>query len=166
MTTRNSDTVVRSINLYFIAVVAALICGCSSATPTPDPAQPREESEHWRIELVVSGGFAGVSKYIEVNSSGKARVIDHKRGLDREGSATPQTIAELEQLVNQLFSTPPSLEQKPSKRCYDCFEYQLTTNMATKTRTEKIKGYPQTNSVKWQLIQTLVPFMEEVLTKE
>ena len=157
---------IRSFHRLFVAVVAALVCGCTSATPTPGSEQPGTEKEHWRIELVVSGGFAGVNKYIEVDSSGKARAMDRKRGLDRESRATPQMVARLGQLVNELFSTPPLLEQKPKNRCYDCFEYRLTTNMATKTRNEKISGYPQNNSVKWQLIQTLVPFMEEVLTKE
>lgn len=166
MKKQNRNTKNLSFNRLFVLGIAALICGCTVAMPTPGSEQLGKEKENWRIELAVSGGFAGVNKYVEVDSSGKARAMDRKRGLERESRATPPMITKLDQLVNELFSTPPSLEQKPKKRCYDCFEYRLTTKMATKTRSEKISGYPQSNSVKWQLIQTLVPFMEEVLTKE
>lgn len=157
---------IRSFNRLFVAVVAALVYGCTCATPTPGPGQPGKEKEHWRIELVVSGGFAGVSKYIEIDSSGKARAMDRKRGLDRESRATPQMVARLGTLVEELISARPLLERKPKKPCYDCFEYQLTIISGEKTRKATISGFPEKSSIKWQFIQTLVPFMEEVLTRE
>jgi hypothetical protein len=164
MKTRNHDRPIRSLYLFFVAVVSALICGCTCATPTPGSGQADKEKEHWRIELAVSGGFAGVSKHLEIDSSGKARAMDRKRGLERESRATPQMVARLGRLINELFSTPPSLEQKPKKRCYDCFEYQLTVISGEKTRIVKISGFPDKSSIKWQLIRSLAPFMDQALT--
>ena len=100
----------------------------SSTSPgsstTGGGATPRPGASVEGVQLVKTGGIAGINETIEVKANGVWHHIDGKRDTTRSGKLTAAQMAELQQLV-----TDPKLLTEGGKagtgHCADAFEYLL-----------------------------------------
>lgn len=100
-------------------------CGGVSNLPaaTPQPAKgsmPTLEGS-WTIAMNHSGGIMGLSRSVEVDSTGIYTVKDDRTDQIFTGQLSEE---ELEDLTNVVNSTTYVLEKKP-RGCADCFIYDL-----------------------------------------
>jgi hypothetical protein len=100
----------------------------SSIPPTP-PSTPVSAAsspgscasvEPWSIHLQVSGGFAGVSRALEMSSGGDLSVRDLQDGHLIQRQLTPQEAAEMADLLTAICGLPTG--GRPAV-CPDCFAY-------------------------------------------
>ena len=114
----------RTIFLY-IFLITLLITGCvPSATPEPlntPTAELSAPGNDWTIKMTQSGGFAGVSRSVEVSSDGKYTVVDERAKKTVSGELTTDELSEL----NQLVMTSKYVSAAKPNGCADCFVYDL-----------------------------------------
>jgi hypothetical protein len=113
--------------LMFSIILSA--CGPAKLSPQPTAEQiplPTSipspvSSADWDISLTQSGGIAGVSRSLELQSNGMVVVVDECSGKRIERQLTQDEISKINQLLNsfsfQKLSTPMG--------CADCFFYTL-----------------------------------------
>ncbi len=79
----------------------------------------------WQVRLSQSGGFAGVSRRVELDSNGALKVSDENSGVEITTNLPPEALKEIAALVLGAQAG----EQKPvppGSACRDCFNYVLT----------------------------------------
>ena len=128
---------VLSVGLLFIAL-SLLGCGFFYSVfptpgPTPIPTNPAlhlpKLSGDWLVRLAQSGGIAGVSRSLEISSSGAMTIIE-TRGGERKVSQLPaEKLAALNELVAASTFRPASLPTG----CADCFVFDLRITSADGT---------------------------------
>jgi hypothetical protein len=74
------------------------------------------------VKLTQTGGFAGVSRIIEVSSDGNVAVEDQRASSSRTRELSAEALAQLDGLVRSSGGTPGT--DYPSV-CADCFIYDL-----------------------------------------
>jgi len=94
-------------------------------TPAPIPTSSAQELPElvgdWHITLSQSGGIMGISRTIEISSSGKLTIIDARTSKQTVIQLPADRIAALARLVKASRYQSPS---RPSA-CADCFIYNL-----------------------------------------
>ena len=109
--------------LQVVLLVSLVISACSAIAPSASSPTPLPSpSKNWRIKLTQSGGFVGVLLSVEVTSTGQLTAEDQRTGHTVTRTLSPQTTAELRQLIGGI---APSGGDKPASGCADCFIYDL-----------------------------------------
>ncbi|MCL4396207.1 MAG: hypothetical protein M1482_15630 [Chloroflexi bacterium] len=126
------------------AVALALLTACSPALLPPSPATPHPSpmptklpatsapqpsaasGQNWEINLSVSGGFAGVTRSLQVNSTGQLTANDAQSRKQVTAQLPAADLSELADLVSHL--QPPHAASLPSG-CADCFNYDVTVTV-------------------------------------
>jgi hypothetical protein len=106
-----------------IATLAATAVSTLEATAIPtEPAQKLPQlTGNWRIRLEQTGGFAGVSRSLEISSSGQMTIIEERINKNSTTQLPADKLAKLKELV-------ASSEYHPVKQpmgCSDCFIFNL-----------------------------------------
>jgi len=100
-----------------------LVGACAPARPeAPNTQSPSAGAGNWIITLRQTGGFAGVSKTVQVSSDGRLAVADKRSGHNVVGQLPRDSIAELSQLYARALSPAPTPRESA---CADCFLYDL-----------------------------------------
>jgi hypothetical protein len=104
-----------------------LLLLCCSRTPTRT-VDVRSESpgsfEAWRVDLHVSGGFAGVDRALTISSNGDLSAEDRRQSARVTAKATAAELDQIAPLVVRIksISDTPRVDGK----CRDCLSYNLT----------------------------------------
>lgn len=114
--------------LFHIAIFSALFlsaCGGVTTLPptTPEPAKGSLPTlvGSWTITMTHSGGIMGLSRSVEVDSTGIYTVRDDRIDQIFTGQLSEEELADLVDVVN---STSYTSEKTPHV-CADCFIYDL-----------------------------------------
>lgn len=123
-----------------ITLIATLSLGCgiftslfpdSGALPTPIPtslAQNLPElSGDWLIHFTQSGGIAGLSRSLEISSTGETIITDMRSGVKQVGRLSDKDRAAVGDLVRAANFRPAA---GPSA-CADCFIFNLQITSAS-----------------------------------
>lgn len=119
--------------LFLLFIPFTVLTACSTGNDSPlgtKTAQPSLENAHqWRVELNVSGGFAGIERQLLINSTGAVIVSDRKLGR-HEGNLSVEQLNELSNLLKALQSAPsqPKVSARPS-RCADCVQSRISADI-------------------------------------
>lgn len=98
---------------------AMLVTGCvrsSGITYTPPALE-----KGWSVKMTLSGGIAGLRRFIQAGSDGSLIVVDERTGEKITGELTEDELTELAELIATL---KVSASNKPPA-CADCFEYDI-----------------------------------------
>lgn len=109
--------------LIFTVLVILLVYGCSSTgTESVKSGLPALEGD-WTIQMNHSGGIMGLSRSIDISSTGKYLVLDERAGKSVTGQLGGDELSKLMQIVaaSEYRTKDPQL---PSA-CADCFIYGL-----------------------------------------
>jgi hypothetical protein len=82
----------------------------------------------WSVELIVTGGFAGVERKVEVDSSGAYQAKDLQTGASSEGTLSAEAVA---QIQADLPAVCQAAEAGRPPACADCFQYLLGVRFAS-----------------------------------
>lgn len=110
--------------LFVLASCAPLSPAESQPSPTASPPETKSLPQ-WQVRLSQSGGFAGVSRRVELDSTGWLKVSDEKSGVEITTNLPPEALKEIATLVLEAQAG----EQKPAppgSACRDCFNYALS----------------------------------------
>jgi hypothetical protein len=120
--------------LMFVSIllIALGLLGCSIfysilPTPTPDifPTQSAQRmpklTGDWHIRMEQTGGIAGVSRTLEISSSGEMTVIDEHSKKQNTSQLPPDKFAMLKEVVASTVYRPISQPMG----CADCFIFNL-----------------------------------------
>jgi hypothetical protein len=114
--------------LFHIAIFSALFlsaCGGVTTVP-PTTSEPVKGSlptlaGSWTITMTHSGGIMGLSRSVEIDSTGIYIVKEDRTDQDFTGQLSEEELADLMYVVNST-----SYEEKKRPRgCADCFVYNL-----------------------------------------
>jgi hypothetical protein len=118
---------------------AATATAPPAATATPEPPTPVPPtatvavSEAWSIELLQTGGFAGVALRLSVDSDGSVTYEDQRAQRTETGLLGADQLADLRALIDSsAFFTQPSPQDAP---CADCFNLVISVTLDGLTHT-------------------------------
>jgi hypothetical protein len=114
----------------------------------------------WEVELVVSGGFAGVERKVEVDSSGKYEVEDLQTGAKVEGTLPAATLAQIEE---ELTGACQSDGTGRPPACADCFNYSLEVTTGSSAYHLVLNDLSLSESPAAPLIQSLNELVAQAL---
>jgi hypothetical protein len=132
------------------------LSGCTSTT-TAEPLPTLENK--WTIKLTHSGGIMGLSRSIEVSSSGMYIVTDDRSGETKEGILPAQEVADLKELAASVQYSPVPKETG----CADCFIYDIAISGTTKLFTAHVDDVTLEDSGLGPLVLQLRTIMEREL---
>lgn len=149
-----------------VILVALGLFGCSffySLVPTLTPEiLPTQEVQRlpkltgdWHIHLAQSGGFVGVSRTLEISSSGDMIIIDERSKKQSTSQLSPDMFAMLKEMVASTIYRPIS---KPMG-CNDCFIFDLQIDNGREKFHAQIDEVNLPNSG----LETLIGFLGKML---
>jgi len=126
-------------------------CGAERTFPPPVPSPDLG----WSMQLVQTGGFAGVNLIIRVTSAGDGEAHDLRTGRAAPLRLSAGELAELDNLRRTLPAQQTTL--RPSA-CADCFTYEL--EVVSKARTIRVQADDTALSASGA--QTLIDYLREL----
>ncbi len=102
----------------------------TTSAPEPSASGPKSGQSPWTLTYSRSGGFAGISQSVKVESGG--RVLDSQ---GQKISAPADEVSALIDEINQLDFSSFDEAYGNSSDCRDCFTYKLTFEQAGKEKT-------------------------------
>ncbi|MCE9644649.1 MAG: hypothetical protein K8S20_01525 [Chloroflexi bacterium] len=109
--------------LIFTVLVALLVYGCSSSGAESVKSSLPALEGGWTIQMNHSGGIMGLSRSIDISSTGKYLILDERAGKSVTGQLAGDELSQLMEIVaTSEYRTKDS--QLPSA-CADCFIYDL-----------------------------------------
>jgi hypothetical protein len=86
----------------------------------------RKPLESWNIVYGVSGGFAGLRRQMELESTGKAIVTDLRQKRTVKQQATKEQMTKIANALSRIdFPEAQKTKSGRSSNCRDCFEYTI-----------------------------------------
>jgi hypothetical protein len=119
--------------LFFaLLVISIILSACGRSTPeqlplpSPKPLPTQQQASGltgiWAVDMQLSGGIAGLSRSIEINSSGAVVAKDDRTGKTAKRQLTSDELAQFKALVNSASLKPAS---GTPTGCADCFIYSI-----------------------------------------
>jgi hypothetical protein len=101
-----------------------------SGPHVPGVVSNKQDSESWKIEYQVSGGFAGVRRQMELSSDGKLIATDLKRGKSIERQASPEQLTQITSILAKIdFGGRKEARPRVLDRCADCFQHAVAVHI-------------------------------------
>jgi len=131
--------------------------GDSKATPLVPGSRP---TLTWQLSFQRSGGFAGLSQHVTVESTGRAVFVNVRT---QRRSETELEETDLVALRNLLDSSNFFSQSSPqTRRCFDCFNYKLTLEEGGRRHTVEANDLSLAPQLK-PLVQWLSNLLEQGL---
>lgn len=132
----------------------------TSTGPASATALPCSVEAPWSVELVISGGFAGIEQKLEVESSGAHEAEDLQSGAKVEGTLSAETTAQVEQGLSGICQA-----QAPGRppACADCFQYSIEVSVGGVTYQAVYNDLSLPESSVAPLVETLTVILNEAL---
>jgi hypothetical protein len=115
--------------LMLIFLLGMVSCAPRSSVETsPLPTASPEGAKglpQWKVRLTQAGGFAGVSRRVELDSTGALTVSDENAARIITSTLSEKELKEISALVLEARGEE-SKPAPPGSACRDCFEYTLT----------------------------------------
>lgn len=152
----------------FIALMALTGCSMGNGTPTATSQSETQEIIHdWNASLSISGGFAGISRQISVNSDGSLLASDERQQRKVAHSLTSEQLARFDTLLTALESAPiPQSTKAFPGRCADCITSRLSATVNGKRYTATAKSGEKSAQPYADLIAQLAKLLREALSKQ
>ena len=148
--------------IFAIAILCLILQACTATDPDSTVANQAVDNT-WSVNIEISGGFAGVHQNLTVNSSRQVKVEDHRTGKSSTFVAPESEVVEIGKLVETFVRSDTARSgTKKTTQCADCFEYRIQVESKEVTRTAQLSGFPQNNSIEWQLVQMVAPYLKEL----
>lgn len=113
------------LRFIYIFLITVFLISCASVTAeTTKPTKtilPTPENTWTTIKMNHSGGIMGLSRSIEVSSSGTYTVTDDRDSRTEQGKLSQEQLNTLKKLISSLEYVP---NDKPYG-CADCFIYDI-----------------------------------------
>jgi len=113
-----------------LAACQPLLARPTSTAQDTDTSQPKGSQIPWTLTYTRSGGFAGISQSVIINSDGSV--------LGSQGQPISAPVDEVEALIaeiNALDFSSFDAEYGNSSDCRDCYTYTLTFEQGGQTKT-------------------------------
>ncbi len=133
----------------------------STPLPSPSPSQGHNTSMSWQISFVMSGGFAGVIRSVELSDDGLLRATDERTGRRSEVQISAADLAAISAWVAQV-QPMPSLPRFSD--CRDCLHYDITIRRGSETLTAELTDLNLDQSALSLLINKLAALQETALS--
>jgi hypothetical protein len=104
----------------YLAWLAVAACACGPLTPFPPPVP--SPAKIWSIVLAQSGGFAGVSLTVRIQSDGTLTATDARGGREITKPLAAADAIQVERLLNAVNLRDAG---GAHSNCADCFSYDL-----------------------------------------
>lgn len=132
----------------FVLVVLISACaGCAAQEPV----------NGWRIELVQSGGVAGLMRTTRVESTGEFSVVNRAGDTLVQRIMTAEELAYVEELISRVGSQKhEKMSRSVTSRCRDCYHYHVTIETGSGLLDENIDSISLKNSPYRTLINELL----------
>ena len=126
----------------------------ASATSSPVPTEVP-----WRLQLRLSGGFAGLNRELELSSTGELSASDRRRDTHVTARVSSDEIAKIGSLIP---ATPASPAGKSG--CADCFLYDVTLFLRERSVVVRTDDISLAGSNIEPLVRSLVALLDRALT--
>ena len=123
---------------------------------------PAAAADLWRVTLVLSGGFDGVDRTVEIASSGELSAVDRKRGTRMSRQATASELIQIKSLLDAVTSRA---SPRPGTRCRDCLAYALEIERKGERSTTVVDDTNLAGSGFESLVNALTALLNGALAK-
>jgi len=152
--------------IMLASLLMCVLCGvAAAAAPEIHPrSQPATQTEPitvapgdvWHLSFHLSGGFAGIDRELQLDSTGKIGATDRRRSLSASSRASASELARVRQL---LISWPaPQLDDGG---CRDCLIYEVHLTTGKRSLNARLNDVSLAASGLADLVETL----KQVLTR-
>jgi hypothetical protein len=138
------------------------ICqGCTSRPPqsATAPSAPVPIGEPWRLEIHLSGGFAGLDRQLELSSTGELTASDRRRDTHITARLSAGEIAQIDALI----PVAPAVSASRTG-CADCLLYDLTLYVHGQSVVVHLDDISLGRSGTEPLIRSLLTLLDSALT--
>jgi hypothetical protein len=124
------------------------------ATSLPAPAE-----DPWRLEIHLSGGFAGLNRELQLSSTGELSANDRRRDTHVTARVSADEISKIGSLI-------PVAPASPSRKtgCADCFLYDLTLHVRGRSVVVRTDDVSLAGSDIEPLVRNLVALLDRAMT--
>jgi hypothetical protein len=124
------------------------------ATSSPAPAE-----DTWRLEIHLSGGFAGLNRELQLSSTGELSAHDRRRDTHVTARVSADEISKIGSLI-------PVAPASPSRKtgCADCFLYDLTLHVRGRSVVVRTDDVSLGGSDIEPLVRNLVALLDRAMT--
>ncbi len=142
------------------------ISACGSAQMAPDVRDPALVADsNWTIELVVSGGFAGIVQSLQVSDDGTLIAQDKKRDVLKISHLSARELDQLEKLLSTLeFTEKQDTAPRFGQKCADCMHYRLRLTRDDRHHSVEFNSLELSKLPYAQLLRALVEMLRRTLT--
>jgi len=152
------EKTMKKIFLWNVLLFSILLTACGNPKPTPQPLPTL--SIKWMVKMSQSGGFAGISRSIEISSDGAVTVKDERNGKIGKRQLTADELAKLTDLIRSASLKSPT--GSPTE-CADCFIYHIEINSDGGKFTAQLDDVSLPDSGMKFLVGYLVKLMGQTL---
>lgn len=140
----------------------ATLTPLSSPKSSPTPSQGQTAATSWRIRFIMSGGFAGIIRVVELSDDGLLRATDERTGKQAEMRLSAADLGMIGAWVMSAQSIPstPRLSD-----CRDCLRYEITIRRGNETLTAELIDLDLDQSDLSRLINKLADLQEAALSR-
>lgn len=123
------------------------------------PSAPVPVGEPWRLEIHLSGGFAGLDRQLELSSTGELTASDRRRDTHFTARLPAGDIAQIDSLI-------PVAPAESARRtgCADCLLYDLTLHAHGQSVVVHLDDTSLGRSGVEPLIKRLLTLLDRALT--
>lgn len=131
----------------------------ASSPIVTEKSEMNDSEPGWRIEMLVTGGFAGIRRSIQVASTGEVvvRDLDSNKLVDLELDQS-----DLESIGTQVISIT-QLPSAENQSCNDCFIYELDITLEGKQLSSSFNDEDLFNSDIVSLVNELMGIINSAL---
>lgn len=173
---------IRSTGVSAVVALAAflpgLLAGCNSAGGSPRgdvmvqavPQAGELDADSgrpgvWKIEYVLSGGFAGMHRQLSLNSSGVLIAADVRTKKSVEKQAAPEALADIAALLAKMDRSGMPDGRRPfANTCADCLQYGLTVVIDGQEYRQRFHELSLTDPVHAALVGLLSSLLQQALS--
>lgn len=131
----------------------------SGAINAQAPSAPAATNEPWRLEIHLSGGFAGLDRQLDLSSTGELKASDRKRDTHVTARLSAEDIAQIGSLIPV---TPAASASRTG--CADCLLYDLTLHAHGQAVVLHLDDINLGRSGIEPLIRSLLTLLDRALT--
>jgi hypothetical protein len=123
------------------------------------PAAPGPFAEPWRLEIHLSGGFAGLDRQLDLSSTGELTASDRRRDAHVTARVAAGDIAQINSLI------PVAAVASANRTgCADCLLYDLTLHAHGQSVVVHLDDITLGRSGVEPLIRSLLTLLDRALT--
>jgi hypothetical protein len=144
-----------------LVIAGASACAAAERPLQNEPAFTLTAADVWHLSFRLSGGFAGLDRELQIESTGELRASDRRRSLTAAARAPAEELARIRSFAAKLPAAPPAGDGL----CRDCLVYEIRLTTETRSLATRLDDVNVSASGLSELVDTLKNVLTRTLAR-